>query len=337
LDARAQCQEEQLVSQAKSWGDGCQEITAYCDGSLEQVQFRTDGFLSSGTSIFRLKTMSPCADRWSVTGFPVTPNSVITINLADGSGTSRTLVAGQKYMICLSTTVQFAWYELRMGFILGDDYPGGRIRTLNCGTAGGSFADLWFRYSINGPLLPVELTDFYAEKSPDGTSTTLTWHTASEQNTSHFAVQHSTDGIVFKDIGEMPAKGTTAEPQTYRFIHPRPAPGDNYYRLHILDFDGSFEYSTVVHIGMGSHEDRLLISPNPAPGAFQVQWSRPPKQAGELLLRHLTGQTVFRQAVPAGQQLVEIRAPGLEAGLYLLEWHDALGRVVCERVVVGRY
>lgn len=334
IDARAQCQEEQLITSAKTYGLECQEITAYCSGTLEQVQFRTDIFTNSNPSIFRLKTLSPCSDRWTVTGFPVAPSSTITINLADGSGSSRALVAGQKYLICLGTTVQFEWHELKLSGLNANPYAGGRARTVNCGT--GSDVDLWFRYSINGPLLPVELTDFTVQPSPDGPSVAIAWHTASEQNTSHFAIQHSADGLVFKDIGEIPAQGTTTEPQTYHFTHRRPAFGDNYYRLHIVDLDGSFEYSKVVHISMENEEKSLLISPNPAPGAFTVMWPRLPKQGGELVLRHLTGQTVFRMAVPAGQQQIEIHPPGLDAGIYLLEWHEGSVRVSCERVVLGR-
>jgi len=71
----------------------------------------------------------------------------------------------------------------------------------------------------------------------NGTSI-IEWQTTSEQNNSHFTLQHSTNGFNFSTIGTVSGAGNSDEILDYRFVHENPNIGMNYYKLLSTDFDG---------------------------------------------------------------------------------------------------
>ena len=107
--------------------------------------------------------------------------------------------------------------------------------------------------------LPVKILDLSAKNM--GHSNLLQWQTATELNTSHFIVQHSTNGTSFTDIGTEKAIGSGAN--SYSFTDMQPANGINYYRLQSVDNDGASTYSKVVSAFLTINDSRLTIYPNP--------------------------------------------------------------------------
>ena len=82
----------------------------------------------------------------------------------------------------------------------------------------------------------------------------LTLATASEQNDTYFDVEHSTNGLEFKTIGNVKGQGTAQTVTNYNFEHTAPIAGINYYRLKQVDFDGAFTYSPVQSIEFGKSD-----------------------------------------------------------------------------------
>ena len=108
--------------------------------------------------------------------------------------------------------------------------------------------------------LPVTISSFNA--TAIGNTILTNWHTENELNTSHFIIQHSTDGTSFKDIETIKAVGIGAN--SYQFIDYKPTNGANYYRLESVDKDGAISYSKVVSVSLTINDSRLTIYPNPA-------------------------------------------------------------------------
>lgn len=98
--------------------------------------------------------------------------------------------------------------------------------------------------SYTGPVisLPVELLAFAVEKSSQ--KALLKWSTASEKNFSHFSVEKSADGINFTRIGTVNARGSSSAPASYEF-HDYDFNRTSYYRLKMVDIDGTHEYSQI--------------------------------------------------------------------------------------------
>ena len=89
----------------------------------------------------------------------------------------------------------------------------------------------------------------------------LQWQTANEINTNKFLVERSTDGLQFNGIGSKDAVG--AGNNRYQFSDCAGNSKDHFYRLKMVDVDGSFTYSSIVRLNTGANSS-LVIYPNPA-------------------------------------------------------------------------
>jgi len=77
----------------------------------------------------------------------------------------------------------------------------------------------------------------------------IKWQTAQEENVSGFEIQSSCNGTDWKVISTLPAKGNASVSQSYNYSDATSLINANsntlYYRLRIVDKDGSYQYSGV--------------------------------------------------------------------------------------------
>jgi hypothetical protein len=90
---------------------------------------------------------------------------------------------------------------------------------------------------------PVELISFTAEKLSQNAM--LKWSTASESNFSYFSIEKSEDGINFSETGRVNSRGSASAPASYDFVDFQ---GASYYRLKMVDLDGSGKYSNIISL-----------------------------------------------------------------------------------------
>ncbi|MCB0514406.1 MAG: hypothetical protein KDC60_08255, partial [Bacteroidetes bacterium] len=150
--------------------------------------------------------------------------------------------------------------------IIGDN------NTAACASAG---QILFVRGNTPTTVLPIELLSFTGYN--DGDVNVLNWVTASERNSSKFEIEKSSDASTFEYIGEVPAAGNSIIELGYNFIDPNPQFGDNYYRLKMIDSDGTFKYSEIINIkvredNMGVQDGIIKIYPNPTNGYLNIQY-----------------------------------------------------------------
>jgi hypothetical protein len=100
----------------------------------------------------------------------------------------------------------------------------------------------------------------------------LDWTTYLESNTSHFVVEHSTDGKNFTSIGTVTAAGNSSSTLQYNFTHTKPnLNGTNFYRLQEVDRDGATTYSPVRVVRFANAQAlKVLILPNPVHDQLQM-------------------------------------------------------------------
>jgi len=97
----------------------------------------------------------------------------------------------------------------------------------------------WFNFgSQNENPLPVELSQF--EGTPYPQWNIIKWTTSSEQNSSHFDLESSTDGENWRKITTKTASGNSTEEIKYSYIDYNGNPV-TYYRLNQYDIDGEFK------------------------------------------------------------------------------------------------
>lgn len=109
--------------------------------------------------------------------------------------------------------------------------------------------------------MPVTLVDFKASKNESAVE--LAWTTSSEVNSSHFEIQRSAEGKVWEKIGSVATRNENSEIQRYRFIDPLPLHADNFYRLRMVDTDGTFAFSKIEHVRFADSKGQVKGYPNP--------------------------------------------------------------------------
>jgi hypothetical protein len=161
--------------------------------------------------------------------------------------------------------------------------------------------------------LPVELVSFYCEELDS--KIRLTWRTASETQNDYFLVQHSTDGVSFRELARIPGAGDSQVENHYEYPHEKPSPGTNYYRLKQVDFDGQFEYSHIVSLKIKA-EKGIQVYPNPFSGDFQIEII---SEQDEFPARmyDATCRQVWQGLLRNGLQSLELT--GLPTGVFWLE------------------
>lgn len=111
--------------------------------------------------------------------------------------------------------------------------------------------EIGFANSASAPgALPVVWGGFSGKRT-NSSVIALQWRTMQEQNTSHYNIQRSEDGIRFRTIGMAIAQGTTASVTDYNFDDKNATGSMYYYRIQQVDADGNISYSSIVKQGNG--------------------------------------------------------------------------------------
>jgi len=108
-------------------------------------------------------------------------------------------------------------------------------------------------------VLPVLFTGFNANCTANEVQ--LTWKTAQEQNSHHFNIERSDDGIRWTVKGTVAAAGNSNIERTYSFTD-NDALTDGLYRIAENDLDGRVQYTSITHSSCNV-KNSFSIWPNP--------------------------------------------------------------------------
>jgi hypothetical protein len=175
-----------------------------------------------------------------------------------------------------------------------------------------------------GAPLPVRLLTF-SGNAKDKTNI-VHWTTASEQNADRYAVERSDDGIDFKPIGSVTAKGNSNTTTNYDFTDKYPSnqltnQPINYYRLKMIDKDGSFEYSNVISLRQKvSAFEVQSIYPNPTASNVNVSFMSETNTLVSFSLYDALGKQISNIVTTSqiGFNLQSITTDDLPGGVYYL-------------------
>ena len=110
--------------------------------------------------------------------------------------------------------------------------------------------------------LPVIFSGFFTEKATHGLD--IVWSTTYESNNDHFEIERSHDGINFEKVAEVKGQGNSNSLITYLYndidVNQTLVV---YYRIKQVDYDGKFEYSSVIVLNGAEGNSSIEIYPNP--------------------------------------------------------------------------
>jgi len=120
-----------------------------------------------------------------------------------------------------------------------------------------------FLYPDNDTFLPLSSIFLRAEKS--GRHVALTWETEEERDIDRFQLEKSRDGENFTPLSSRQSKGDV-DFATYEALDRYPEPGEHYYRVKVINLEGSSSYSDIESIFIDPDLRSLSVRlfPNPA-------------------------------------------------------------------------
>lgn len=174
-------------------------------------------------------------------------------------------------------------------------------------------------------ILPIELAEFTGWNN--GFANELHWKTYSEVNADKFEIEKSIDGVAFNYIGEVSAQGYSSTMHEYAFYDYNILSGVQYYRLRMVDFDGSYKLSNIISIDTdGSGVHAILIYPNPVQNNLHLEIISSADTKIILRIYDVLSKLVYEniQTIQPGKNSMDINSTSLTNGTYQITATDLI-------------
>jgi hypothetical protein len=191
-----------------------------------------------------------------------------------------------------------------------------------------------FTFGFNGSTLPIQLSSFTGET--DNAVNYLKWTTQSEQNSSHFEIERSVDAINFEKIGRVNAMGVSNQVKQYSFNDVNPIRGMNYYRLKMVDIDGTNSNSNTIALEIKGKETIFVFFPNPTTDVVSYQYEAETNESLNMEVVNALGQVVISQNrnVRIGTNSISVNMSELAPGAYTVRVkHQKTGVTNSEKII----
>ncbi len=164
----------------------------------------------------------------------------------------------------------------------------------------------------------VPLTWQFIKAQLQNTDGVITWGTAQEINTQLFIVEHSNDGINFKQLATQPAAGNSSSVSSYTYTHKNISTGLHYYRIIQIDVDGKFTYSPIVILLNKDNLKQAFIAPNPVASMLNLI---EPKNIfiNSVAIYDSKGSMLLRKNINSEVQVYSLPVSNLPNGNYVLK------------------
>ncbi|GAB2816784.1 hypothetical protein GCM10027043_16770 [Ferruginibacter profundus] len=165
-----------------------------------------------------------------------------------------------------------------------------------------------------GSALPVTLISFTA--NPKENDVVLNWVVAIEINVVAYEIEYSTNGIDYTRVSTIPATGSG----NYIFLHTSPNQGLKYYRLRIIDNNGSKSYSQSIKVNAVLTAGEIKVYPVPAKTSINITVPKAMiNQSAAIMLFNMDGKMIYRKITSALNQTEVIDVSKLPAGNYIIQ------------------
>jgi hypothetical protein len=180
--------------------------------------------------------------------------------------------------------------------------------------------------------LPVTLTSFKVTKEGE-TVAQLTWTTTQESDASHFEIERSSDAKIWSQLGIVQSAQNSNALLNYNFTDVSPRNGNNYYRLKMVDLDGTFVNSRAESVMFGNAGNELVtVFPNPVSDVLYLRDSEL-TSLKEVALMSADGVTAYQSNMVSASG---ISVKNLSSGLYIVKVTRNDGSLSSHRVLINR-
>jgi hypothetical protein len=180
-------------------------------------------------------------------------------------------------------------------------------------------------------ILPLSLLNFTAAEQDCAVA--LSWETTNEVNTQRFDIQQSSDGVVFKTIGNKAAPSTLTGSHHHYDFNARQSQGNAWYRLKMINIDGSSTYSSVIGAHISCY-DKSYFTLYPSfiergnSGLVKLNFSLAYKGNAFIVVTNTIGQVLERTpiVINEGVNVISLNTTALQAaGTYFVQLTNLQG------------
>jgi PKD repeat protein len=209
-----------------------------------------------------------------------------------------------------------------------------RVIALNCSAAStngcsvpNNVTTADFSIFFSNSVLPVMLKQF--DGYYNNGKSELNWQTETEANTDHFIVERSIDGSHFTEIGNVQAKGLTSRSlyNYYQLNDPLlniQSAKRFFYRLKIVDKDGSYTFSKlVITTRPDGDKVQVIVYPNPVLRNTSLQIMKANNNRSLIEVFNSMGQRVYARRMAASLYNASVEIPSSwSSGVYMIRVSD---------------
>ncbi|MCE7042704.1 T9SS type A sorting domain-containing protein [Dyadobacter sp. CY312] len=196
-------------------------------------------------------------------------------------------------------------------------------------------AGVCLTYTYASNPLPVKLASFSAKavETENNQLVAVEWATATETNSDYFEIERSIDAKNWDLIGNKAAAAESDQLKRYYFQDNSPVAGKSYYRLKMVDLDGSFAYSRIVSTSLTEDGAVLTIYPNPVAEEVFIQ----APQSGSyknVSIFNSNGHVVYTSPIVSADKGIDVK--NLASGIYYVQTTKTDGKVQSKKILVNR-
>jgi hypothetical protein len=252
---------------------------------------------------------------WSPSGVPACGDSIVilaahTVTISDQQNYSG---CGSRMSLHIKGTLYFlGGNKLRLpcnssvyiytGGVLTSDGSGNSNQLEVCGTTywsgnnGAVNGPVCYPPAMCGVVLPVSLSRFSGIRCAHRIC--LGWQTESESSCDHFELWRSLNGRDYSFITSVPSKVFDEKPRSteYGVTDQRPAPGTNYYRLHLVSTYGETSYSSILSVCANSGDNYALVVDKTSE-MLTITTNDPGKSSVRVFVYSLMGAVLFSDEI----------------------------------------
>jgi Secretion system C-terminal sorting domain len=171
--------------------------------------------------------------------------------------------------------------------------------------------------NVSAPL-PITLASFSGTLLNN--KAILEWTSTTEINSKEFIVEKSSDGITFNKITLVPARNISSG-SNYNYCDESIITGINYYRLKLVDNDGSFKHSNIILLKADEvKNNRLTVFPNPVVNNITITYPTAYKNSIFTIYNNL-GVKLYSYKVPLGSNQRTIDVGRLPKGIFYINYN----------------
>jgi hypothetical protein len=187
-------------------------------------------------------------------------------------------------------------------------------------------------YTYSSDPLPVSLISFDVTGAK-GEPNLLKWKTAEETKSKEFQVEKSHDAREWYTIGTVSTVNKGVHVAEYQLYDSEIWSGTTYYRLKMVDLDGSFSYSKIRRIS-GDKSSKAVVFPNPiAPESGQkLRFDGVPSQIQKIEFVTISGSLAHKIDYPDTN---EVSVDQLAKGLYVVKLIFQNGQILSSRLLIN--